>query len=144
MAVNPTKDLEEISAGVIREQIEPQCRDAVFAIRRKGYQTYNSGFGVGDLQVLDGMFGNIEPQVVESLTSNGYLVYETEPGNVGIAFQPERPDLDEMNTRWNQLAALLPDRGAPAEFDAQARDAFLESFTQPDSYSNDLAMRLER
>jgi hypothetical protein len=38
---------EEEAAGVYREQIEPQVRDAVFLLRKKGYQTVNSGFEWG-------------------------------------------------------------------------------------------------
>lgn len=44
---NPAPDEEEISAGVYREAIEPQCREAIFTMRRKGYDTWSSGFNSG-------------------------------------------------------------------------------------------------
>src|ERR1700759_442476 len=46
---NPIPDEEEFSAGAYREQIEPQCREAIFAMRRKGYRTGSSGFAYIDI-----------------------------------------------------------------------------------------------
>jgi hypothetical protein len=44
-AKNPRASEEELRAGVYKEGLEPQVRDAVFALRRKGYATFESGFG---------------------------------------------------------------------------------------------------
>lgn len=47
----PPPDAEELSLGAYWEQIEPQVRDAVLVLRRKGYNTYESGFcGFGAIQ----------------------------------------------------------------------------------------------
>jgi len=41
---NPKATEEELSIGIYLEYIEPQVRDAVRQMRKKGYSTYESGF----------------------------------------------------------------------------------------------------
>jgi len=43
-AANHVPTQEELSAGLFREMLEPQVRQAVFTLRQKGYPTYESGF----------------------------------------------------------------------------------------------------
>ncbi len=117
-ASNPTPDEEELSAAAYREQIEPQCREAIFKIRRKGHDTWSSGFSsgnkFGNRQVLEGDLKFDQP-TVRLLKKNGYVVYRT--GLLGyhsLNFRPQNPDLQEITAKWNELADLLPDLGHPA------------------------------
>lgn len=105
---------EELSAGTYKEAIEPQCREAIFTMRRKGYDTYSSGFGSSNSQVVDGSHFRFDEDTVRLLTYNNYVVYEVASGVPSILFRPENPNLDEIRELWNKLASLLPDLGKSA------------------------------
>lgn len=119
---NPTPVEEEIRAGAFREMIEPQCRDAMFAMRRKGYATESSGFGGrhGEIQQIDGNF-KIDGETEERLRAIGVAVHrQGDPGEVlpwatALRFTLEHPDRDALRAKWDTVAALLPNRGEPAE-----------------------------
>lgn len=115
---NPVPSEEEKNIDAYREEIEPQCRDAIFKMRKKGYRTYSSGFGRGNKQIVDGVFEGINTDVTKFLKSKGYFVYIVEP-NPGyassIAFRPKNADINEITNRWNELADLLPDLGHVSE-----------------------------
>jgi len=55
---NPIPTEEEIYVGAFQEMLEPQVRDAVFEMHRKGYATESSGFGGenSEYQMVDGYF----------------------------------------------------------------------------------------
>jgi len=42
---NPDPTEEEYDIDAYFEEIEPQCREAILKMRKKGYETYSSGFG---------------------------------------------------------------------------------------------------
>lgn len=130
-ASNPTPDQEEISAGAYREEIEPQCREAIFTIRRKGYNTGSSGFAIGNLQNVDGNFDLTEKDL-ELLKENNFFVwkYKTDETWVirSIVFRPKNPDLQEITDKWNQLAELLPDLGHPAPSHTKSEAGFHKMF----------------
>jgi hypothetical protein len=44
LMANPYASEEELRAGVYKEALEPQVREAVFVFRNKGYNTFESGF----------------------------------------------------------------------------------------------------
>jgi hypothetical protein len=99
---------EELSAGAYKEMIEPQCRDAIFAMRKKGYSTFSSGFGSGNLQVVDGVFPQ-DLAVAKKLMDKGFIVYS--PASFG--FVAKTPDIVALTKRWNELVDLLPDLTTP-------------------------------
>jgi hypothetical protein len=143
---NPEPTPEEAAVGVLREELEPQVRDAVFEFNRKGYKTISSGFE-GDKgteytpehQVIGGHF-LLDDETKQKLAGMGIEV-KTEPwwkwqmdermGTVDpqappearilttLRFRPERPDLQEMEAKWKQIAGVLPDRGQPALLDGK-------------------------
>lgn len=121
IASRPEPDQEELSAGAYREMIEPQCRDAIFLIRRKGYDTCSSGFGTGGTQVVDGI-SSLTQRDVDTLTQHGCIIYR--PGSLTIRFRPETPDIERITARWNELADLLPDLKTPARPLCSSRDEF--------------------
>lgn len=99
---------EELSAGAYWEQIEPQCREAIFAMRRKGYSTRSSGFGAGNNQVVDGDLKGMGMDTVELLVGKGFSVSTPGGGDIIIAFRPAHADIHEITARWGELAELLP------------------------------------
>ncbi len=122
LRANPVPTEEEIMAGAFREMIEPQVRDAVFAMRRKGYATQSSGFGGenGELQVIDGYF-DIDPETEEAIRSLGVEVRRGEETGISLSeayaelrFRPVRADLEEIKETWRQVVALLPPKDRPA------------------------------
>ncbi len=138
-SADPGPDAQEVALGVLREQLEIQCREAVPVIRDKGLATYSSGFGVGNLQVLDGLLSGIDAQTASFLTNQGYLVYGVGGNNLSIAFRPPRADLDEITMQWDRLAALLPNLGQPVVADPENLERFLGTFTEPGGYSYEMA-----
>lgn len=123
VATNPVPDDEELSAGAYREEIEPQCRKAIFTIRKKGYDTFSSGFGTGNNQVLDGIF-KLDQNTIRLLKNNGYLVYRV--GGLSVSFRPQNADIVEITQKWNRLAELLPELG----YSARPHNKSLQEFNR--------------
>jgi hypothetical protein len=122
LRTNPVPDEEEIMAGAFREMIEPQVREAIFAMRRKGYATQSSGFGgeSGELQVIDGYF-DIDPETEEKIRSLGVEVKRGEETGISLSeayaelsFSPARPDGEEIKETWRQVVESLPQKDRPA------------------------------
>jgi hypothetical protein len=126
VAHNPEPSEEELSAGTYKEAIEPQCRDAIFKIRQKGYDTYSSGFGAGNSQVLDGLEFNFDIDTIKKLQDNGYVVYKIAPDVLSVLFLPKSTDMREITDKWNALADLLPDLSQPAPPQTEDRAEFDE------------------
>jgi len=120
---NPIPDSEELSAGAYRELIEPQCRKAVFEMRRKGYDTKSSGFGTSNSQVVDGYLP-LDQAAVDALVHKGFFVYEVGVNSPSIMFRPLSADIEEITHTWDELAALLPDLGTPAPPRFTTRNGF--------------------
>ncbi len=126
---NPHPSEEEILAGAFREMIEPQVRDAVFEFREKGYSTQSSGFygDCGEKQSIDGCF-TLDESTKRQIEALGAEVKNgNEAGLPGlgeiytfIQFEPTNSDLDEIKTKWDQIADLLPDLGQPAKPETSA------------------------
>jgi hypothetical protein len=115
---NPKATEEELHAGVYKEYIEPQVRDAVFALRRKGYTTYESGFGGYDRQIISFEKNHLKNfELPEDLTKKlaGLGVKAAvEPNRISLTFE-KYVELDEIKKIWDEIAEALPDLGGPAE-----------------------------
>jgi len=119
-AEGPEPSEEELAAGCFRETLEIQVRDAVFVMRKKGYNTYSSGFAsIGEAQHI-ASFGrhftaDILPEIVLDRLGEAYkLQFKIEPNY--ITFQTmERLTVEEITYIWDTIAAALPDLGKPAE-----------------------------
>lgn len=72
---NPTPTEEELYMGAFREWLEPQVRDAIIEMYRKGYATQTSGFHgtKPELQMIDGYF-SIDQKTKEMLEGMGVEV----------------------------------------------------------------------
>lgn len=111
----PTPD--EIRMGAYVEEIEPQVRDAVMLMRKKGYNTMSSGFEGRQHEVQSIAFdGPVSNSEAERLREHGFVVETTLTGENTITFSPDNPlDLKAMKDTWDWLAGTLPDLGGPAE-----------------------------
>lgn len=103
--------------GAFVEELEPQVRDAVLALRAKGYNTASSGFygENGEFQSIDGHFkvGLVSRRKLRSLgvsVEGGWAWSKY----AAIQFWPREPDLDEMRATWDHVAQTMPDRGHQA------------------------------
>lgn len=109
---NPVPTTEELSLGAYAEMIEPQVRDAVFAIRKKGYNTVSSGFNDMNMQSMffsERIADALSPQIIKKIEEAGAEV----SGN-GISFSCDEADLGKIRERWDAIAELLPERGIRA------------------------------
>ncbi len=116
---NPKPSEAEINAGAFREMLEPQVRDAVFEMRKKGYATESSGFGgtTGEVQSMDGYF-EIDAETEQALRGVGVEVLRDQgfgPKYAFLRFSPDEPSLEKIKAKWDEVAKLLPDRGRQAE-----------------------------
>ncbi|GEM_PF-1759046 len=114
---SPMASDEELSAGTYCEWIEPQARDAVFRLRRKGYGTVNSGFGIENRQTItfDAPYFTetaISDSLRAELTKEG-VVIELKPSSISMFFN-HPASLLEMKRAWNRIEEALPDLGTPA------------------------------
>jgi len=114
---NPKATAEEMSMGEYCEYLEPQVRDAVLTLRKKGYPTYFFGYdkyasqGIG---LMDPFLKNYHP--------SGDLLCKIEPYDVDLKVSDEYIgfvchrglSLVELKVIWDFIAEDIPDRGQPA------------------------------
>ncbi len=121
---NPKPTEEEIYMGVFRESLEPQVRDAVSEMFRKGYATQSSGFHGTEceMQMIDGFF-TIDKKTKSELQKMGVEVLRGAdfglPKNKLIRilrFRATNPSLDAIKDKWDAIAAALPEQSHPPEF----------------------------
>jgi hypothetical protein len=135
---NPQRTPEEESLGVYLEQLEPQVRDAVLEFNRKGYRTISSGFSGGfsyrkynvEHQEIAGKFF-IDDETKQKLAITGVAVTKepswtwemdkklgkADPNTLPeerilttVRFRAEHPDMQAIENKWKEIAALLPDK----------------------------------
>lgn len=115
---NPRADDDEYRLGAYREEIEPQVRDAVFALHKKGYETFESGYrGPMGQSVL---FSQPVPALEQVVLSDEIRTLLQDLGvglqitENGIVYTMKRPmEEEEMRRVWNALAEALPVIGEP-------------------------------
>ncbi len=112
LAKNPEPSDEEVSMGVYVEELEPQIRDAVLELRRKGYNTGSSGFWGYDHagQAMD------IATPIDDKTKARLAEHMVDVTDMGIRFNPDNPsNVDEIKKTWDLIANILPDLGRHAE-----------------------------
>ena len=118
---NPKPSEEELRAAAFREWLEPQVRDAIAEMYRKGYATQSSGF-YGDhneIQAIDGYF-SVDDDTKKKIEALGAEVLDGValglPMNElirQIRFSPKSADIKEMKEKWDAIAAVLPQQKGP-------------------------------
>lgn len=116
---NPKPTEEEILAGAFREMIEPQVRDALFEMYKKGYSTESSGFGGenSEYQQIDGYF-ELDDETKKKLEDAGMEVLKGKdiglPGfgdnYTFIRFSPKEADISKIKEKWDEIISLLPQK----------------------------------
>jgi hypothetical protein len=118
---NPAPTEEELYMAAFREWLEPQVRDAIPIMYKKGYATVSSGFHgtKPELQLVDGWF-TVDPRTKSALQRMRVEVLRGSdigvPKNKRITmlrFRAEHPSIDEMKRRWDAVAAALPYKNLP-------------------------------
>ncbi len=113
---NPKPTKEEIYMGVFKEDLEPQVRDAIREMYRKGYATQSSGFdGLEcERQQIDGYF-IIDEKTKDVLQEMGVEVLRG--ADIGLPmnklvrilrFRAPDPAIDKIKAQWDAVAAALP------------------------------------
>lgn len=124
---NLLADAEEINAGVYRDELEPQVSDAVFLMRRKGYNTFQSGysslengsqfidFRKEDAEFIKGVLNNLE---IKNLIQDDGVSIESEEfdDRLTVTLKSENPKrgLEFWKRVWDAFADKMPDRGFSA------------------------------
>jgi len=115
---NPDPSAQELEMGVYKENIEPQVYSAVVAMRKKGYNTYESGFYGPDKQRV-GFEGNplsgikISNEVISLAEEMGLKIDIL--SDAIVLHYDKFIELDEIKEVWNKIAEELPDLGEKAE-----------------------------
>jgi len=124
---HPTDDERRIGAYI--ESLEPQVRDAILILTRKGYVTVTSGYdginfadgiqlmgfreGTIDESILAHIQETLDRETVEAtLRDRNYLMLKS------LRFLT----MEEWKQVWDAVAAVFPDKGAPAPF----RERFID------------------
>lgn len=119
---NPKPSEEEIYMAAFKEWLEPQVRDAIVQMYRKGYATQSSGFhGTKfELQQVDGLF------IVDENTRtelNGMGVEVLRGVDIGVPnnklvtilrFRSKDPSIAKIKEQWDAIAATLPKKQLPS------------------------------
>lgn len=109
---NPFASEEELEMGAYWEAIEPQVREAVADLRKKGYHTFESGFSFWNKQQIH--FENRQEKLIQlpeeikqNLEGRG-VIFKAEPDS--IAFSCEKPlTLEELKSVWETIIKFVPD-----------------------------------
>jgi hypothetical protein len=117
---NPYASEEELRAGVYKEALEPQVREAIFTLRKKGYDTFESGFH--DLAVGDQYIGfkkdSNEPLKIDTEALNERLrrkgidakFYEEDDRYTLSLNSGADLSLEEWGRIWAEVADAIPAR----------------------------------
>ena len=116
---DPFATEEELDAGVYRESIESQVRDTVFILRKKGYNTFESGFGnrVRGEQFVGFDKSNFTeiPLIPEELSAelssrNISIKIKESRDRYQLVLTPTRdfPSLQEWSDIWKIVAESMP------------------------------------
>jgi len=114
----------ELILGLFLEEIEPQVRQAIVAMNKKGYSTDKSGFMDNPCcQMIEDDF-LLEEKTISKLGEIDVTVETNPSGYTRIQFSPEEADISKIKKKWNKIASLLPDKHqvASSSMTRQARD----------------------
>jgi len=118
METSPEPTENELRLAAFIEWIEPQVREAVTEMYRKGYGTKSSGFygGNNSFQAIDGYFF-IDDETKKKIKAMGAEVLNGPEMGVPlndiimqIRFSPDTDDLGSIKKKWDTIVAVLPPR----------------------------------
>ena len=108
---NPIATEEELNMGAYIEFIEPQVKDAVINLRRKGYNTFLSGFDGYHSQKI-----SFDEEPLKDYCLPQQLINETKVDGVDVVIKPnyvklvinEMMGIDEIKKIWDKIENNLP------------------------------------
>jgi len=108
---------EELSMGIFREMLEPQVRNAVLLLRKKGYNSFESGFYDFDTQII-----GFENKILEKYLPNEDLVENLKKDKVDLIIEAdsitlkfrEFKNIEEIEKIWEKVEKDFPDLGKEA------------------------------
>jgi hypothetical protein len=121
---NPHPDKFETMLGFFIEEIEPQVRQVVINLNKKGYAIDVCGFMENSCdQMIEGDF-KLDGDTIEKLGKENVLVETNPSGYTRVQFSPEKADLAQIKKKWNKIASLIPDKHetASSSMTRHARD----------------------
>lgn len=109
VAKNPHPNSIEYKLGVFIEMLEPQVRQAVLTLHKKGYSTDASGFMMGNSceQMIEGDF-KLEEKSIKTLTAIGTTVETNPSGYTRLQFKPSEANIEKIKKQWDKIVSLLP------------------------------------
>lgn len=114
MVDGPEPSEEEQGMRAFAENLESPVREAVFTLRRKGYDTFSSGFSDFDWQSLSFSGPVLVDLLVKHRAALEQLSVTVDADGRGVSFRPSSIDAETIRNTWNQIADILPDRGTVA------------------------------
>lgn len=111
---NPTPTDEEWNMGAYKEELEPQVRDAIMLMRKKGYNTGSSGFWGHEVEQAMDVATAIDDNSLARLADHNIEVAVSATRT--IRFKPkDRGNLQSIKKTWDMIADILPDLGQHAD-----------------------------
>lgn len=121
---NPNPNKLESNLGIFIEELEPQVKQAVLDLNKKGYSTDVSGFtdNCGD-QMIAGDF-QLDEQSVKRLQAMDVFVELNSSGYTKLQFAPKSASVSKIKKEWNEIASIFPNKHqiADASMTKKARE----------------------
>lgn len=113
-AKNTHPNRVEITLGLFFEEIEPQVKQAILKLNKKGYSTDVAGFMDNSCdQMIEGDF-QLDEKTVKKLETDGVLVETNPSGYTRLQFSPQDANILKIKKKWNKIVSLLPDKNQAA------------------------------
>lgn len=107
---NPHPDKIESVLGFFIEELEPQVRQAILELNRKGYSTDSSGFMNNSCdQMIEGDF-QLDEKTTKRLNEVGVQVETNPSGYTRLQFSPPEANLSKIKRQWNKIISLIPNK----------------------------------
>lgn len=129
VATNPHPNITEYQLGTFIEMLEPQVRQAVLELHKKGYSTDVSGFmDTPGKQIIEGDF-LLDDATVKRLRQVGVLVEVTSSSYTKLHFSITDANIPKIKRRWDTVVSLIPDKRqvATPSMTRKARDFRLKN-----------------
>jgi len=115
---NPAASVDEYNMGAFAESIEPQVRDAVLTMRRKGFQTMSSGYGDYDIQSINfdavpNMAAYKPSSELQALLEKQNIDFHSDESTVWFSCRTPL-SVGDLKIVWDAIADDLPDQGQGA------------------------------
>lgn len=121
---NPNPDSIESRLGLFIEELEPQVKQAVLTLTRKGYSTDASGFMDNPCdQMIEGDF-QLNEVTIRKLKKIGAQVLTNASGYTRVQFSPKEADTQKIKREWDIVVSFIPDKNqvAASSMTSKARE----------------------